>query len=89
LCSDSADTMNQGTFAHFDEDWCVFGTCVFDEVRKAVEMGYGEVDMFELWGCKVTCIDKNSNGVGLFAEYVNMFLTLKQEFSDSQSWVQS
>jgi len=40
LCSASADTMNQGKCTHYDEERCIFVTCVLDEVRKAVEMGY-------------------------------------------------
>ena len=52
-----------------------------DEVRKAVDMGYGLVDVFEFWKYKVTCYDKETNSGGLFAEYVNMFLKLKQESS--------
>ena len=52
-------------------------------------MSYSVVDMFELWEYKVTCFDKDSNAGGLFAEYVNMFLKLKQESSGYPSWVQS
>ena len=33
---------------------------------------------------KVTCFEKDTSSGGLFAEYVNVFLKLKQE-----SWVQS
>jgi hypothetical protein len=62
---------------------------VVDEVRKALDMGYGLVDMFEIWEYKVTCFDKDTNSGGLFAEYVNMFLKLKQESSGYPSCVQS
>jgi hypothetical protein len=57
---------------------------VFDEVRKAVEKDYGVVDVLEFWEYDVTCFDKD-----LFAEYVNMFLKLKQESSGYPSSVQS
>jgi hypothetical protein len=60
-----------------------------DEVRKAVEMGYRLKDVYVFWEYKVTCIDKDTNSGGLFAEYVNMFLKLKQESSGYPSWVQS
>jgi len=60
-----------------------------DEVRKAVEMGYSVMDVFEFWEYDVTCFDKDTNTGGLFAEYVNMFLKLKQESSGYPSWVQS
>jgi hypothetical protein len=52
-----------------------------DEVRKAVDMGCGLVDVFELWEFDVTCFDKDTSSGSLFAEYVNMFLKLKQESS--------
>jgi len=58
---------------------CIFGTWVVDEVRKAVEMGYSVMDVLEFWEYDVTCFDKDTNAGGLFAEYVNMFLKLKQE----------
>jgi hypothetical protein len=38
LCSACANTMKQGDCTHSDE-LCIFGTCVVDEVCKAVEMG--------------------------------------------------
>ena len=60
-----------------------------DEVRKAAEMGYSVMDVFEFWEYEVTCFDKDTNTGGLFAEYVNMFLKLKQESSGYPSWVQS
>jgi hypothetical protein len=52
-------------------------------------MGYKLVEVLEFWEYKVTCFDKGSNSGGLFAEYVNMFLKLKQKSSGYQSWVQS
>jgi hypothetical protein len=61
---------------------------VADEVRKAVGMSYGVVDELEFWEYNVTCFDKGSISGGLFTEYVNMFLKLKQE-SGCPSWVQS
>ena len=51
--------------------------------------GLRVLDKFEIWEYKVTCFDKRSNAGGLLAEYVNMFLKLKQESSGYQSWFQS
>ena len=65
LCSACADTMNQGPCSHSDEEWCIVGTWVVDEVRKAVDMGYGLVDMYEFWEYEVTCFDRDSNSGGL------------------------
>jgi len=37
----------------------------------------------------MTCFDKGSNSGGLFSEYVNIYLKLKQQSSGYPSWVQS
>jgi len=73
--------MNQGNSTHSDEERCIVGTGVVDEVRKATEMVLGLLDVFEFWEYEATCFDKDMNTGGLFAEYVNMFLKLKQESS--------
>jgi hypothetical protein len=51
-------------------------------------MGYRREDVYEFWKCEVMCFDKDTNSE-LFAEFVNMFLKLKQESSGYPSWVQS
>ena len=51
------------------------GTWVDDEVRNAADV------VVEIWEYKVTCFDKDSNSGGLFVDYVNMLLKLKQETS--------
>ena len=89
LCSACADTMHQGDCTHSDEERCIVGTWVVDEVCKAVEKGYVLVDVFEFWEYRVTRYSKSNNSGGLFAQYVNMFLKLKQESSGYPSWVQS
>ncbi len=52
-------------------------------------MGYSLVDVFEFWEYNVTRYDNETNSGGLFAQYVNMFLKLKQESSGYPSWVHS
>jgi len=81
LCSACADTMNQDDCTHSDEECCIVGTLLVDEVRKAVDMFYGLVDVYEFLEYEVTCFDKDTNSGGLFAEYVNMFPKLKLESS--------
>jgi len=80
--------MNQGRCAHTDDERCIIGNWLTDEVRKAVDMCYGLVEVFEFLEYSITCFDKETNSGGLFAEYVNMFLKLKQESSGFPSWVQ-
>jgi len=81
--------MNQDDYTHSDEERCIVGTWILGDVHKAVDMGYGLVDVFELWEYEVTCFDKATNSGVLFAEYVNMFLKLKEESSGYPSWDQS
>jgi len=45
LCTACVDTMNQDDCTHSDEERCIVGTWVVDEVRKAVEMGYDLMDV--------------------------------------------
>jgi len=52
-------------------------------------MDYSFVDVFEFWEYSITCFDKETNSGGLFPEYVDMFLKLKQESSGYTSWFQS
>jgi hypothetical protein len=59
-----------------------------DEVCKTVEKGYVLVDVFEFWKYRVSHYWKSDNSGGLFAQYVNMFLKLKQESSGYPSWSQ-
>ena len=47
------------------------------------------MDVLEFWEYFVTCFHKGTNSEGLFAEYHNMFLKLKQESSGYPSWVHS
>ena len=82
LCSTCADTMNQGNCTHTDKERCIVGRWVVDKVRRAIEMSYGELDVFEFWEYEETCFDKDTNPGVLFAEYVNIFLKLKHESSD-------
>jgi len=51
--------MNQDDCTHSDEERCIVGTWIMDEVRKAVDMGYSLVDVFAFWEYKVTCFDKD------------------------------
>ena len=77
LCSACADTMNLGKCTHSDEDRCIVGTWVVDEVRKVVELGYSVMDLFDFWEYEVTCFHKDTNNGCMFAEQVYMFLKLK------------
>jgi hypothetical protein len=81
--------MSQGKCTHSDEEQYIIGTWLVDLVRKAIEKGYGLVDVLEFWEYSVTCYDTGNNSGDLFAEYDNIFLKLKQESSGYPSLVQS
>jgi len=49
-------------------------------------MGYSLVDVFVFWEYFVTCFDKKPIQVAFFAEYVDVFLKLKQESSGYPFW---
>ncbi|XP_036139539.1 uncharacterized protein LOC118644656 [Monomorium pharaonis] len=57
------------------------GTWVSCELRKAVEKGYFVTEVSEIWQYNVTRYDPGTRQGGLFAEYINTFLQLKQEAS--------
>ena len=81
--------MKQGSCTHSEDERCLVGTWVVDEVLKVVDMVYSLVDVFEFWEYSVTRCDNETNLGCLFAQYVNMFLKLKQESSGYPSWVHS
>ena len=54
-----------------------------DEVCLAVEIGYSLLYVYEFWQYSVTHFEKGNKCESLFAEYVNMFLKLKQGSSGS------
>jgi hypothetical protein len=76
LCFASADTTNQGDCTHSDEERCIVGTWVVDEVSKAVEVMFVAWYMcMNFWVYSVTRFEKGEGG--LFAEFFNMCLKLK------------
>ena len=89
LCSVCHDTINQGTCTHSEDKRCLVGTWVVHEVRKAMEMGYSLIDVFEFWEYNVMCYDNENNSGGLFAQDINIILKLKHESSDYPFWVHS
>ena len=70
LCSDCADNLNQGNCTHTDEERCIVGTRVVDEVRIAIEMGYVLMNVFEFLEYEITCFGRGTNSGGIFAEDV-------------------
>jgi len=79
-----------GECQHFsDTERCLEGTWVIDEVRLAVSKGYRILEIQEVYQYEVTCYNRDTGDGGLFVEYINTFLKLKQEASGYPSWVRT
>jgi len=83
LCYSCMCSSNPDSCDHSDEDRQIEGTFVIYEVRKALELGYKIIKIHEIWSYK----SSKDSGKGLFTEYVDMFLKMKQESSGFPSGV--
>jgi len=68
--------------SHTDEQRVLTGTWCSPELNKAVELGYQVQYIYEVWHFKETC-------EGLFRDYVNTWLKIKQEASGWPAGVQT
>jgi G:T-mismatch repair DNA endonuclease (very short patch repair protein) len=82
LCRSCCETFSQVACTHDHPGDREFeGTWVSCELRKAIEKGYLVTHVNEIWRYKVSRYDPATRQGGLFAEYINSFLQLKQEAS--------
>jgi hypothetical protein len=82
LCGKCAVEEYQGFCECSQEQRCLIGTWVSLEVEAAIKRGYRILEIYETWGFKETTrYDPVTKSGGLFTEYVNMFLKVKQEAS--------
>jgi hypothetical protein len=87
LCKTCAETKQQAVCEHNNIERAFIGTWVTDEVKKAVELGYRVLHMYEVWHFDtVEQYDAKSKTGGIFTSYVNTFLKMKQEASGWPSW---
>jgi len=66
--------------AHSEHERALTGTWCTTELQKAVELGYQIQYIYEVWHFPKTC-------QGLFQDYVNIWLKIKQEASSWPQWV--
>ena len=66
--------------AHSDHQRALSDTCCTPELQKVVELGYKIQYSYEVWHFHETC-------EGLFRDYVNTWLKIKQEASGWPKWV--
>ena len=82
LCRSCCETFSQAECTHdLPADREFVGAWVSCELRKALEKGYLVTNVSEIWQFRVTRFDPRTRQGGLFAEYINSFLKLKQEAS--------
>ena len=74
LCRSCGQTKQTSTCRHTPEERVLTGTWVSVELEKALELGYEIQELYQVWHF-------SESEVGLFKEYVQMFLKLKQEAS--------
>ena len=68
--------------SHTQSERALHGTWTTDEVKKAVSKGYVIQKIFEVWHYDETeQYDPSTKRGGLFTEYINTFMKLKQESS--------
>lgn len=68
------------TCYHTEEQRTLIGTGCTPELQKAVDLGYRIDYLYEIWHFPETC-------EGLFEDYVNTWLKIKQEASGWPEWV--
>ena len=82
LCRKCAEDLVEDECAHENEnDRCLNGTWVADEIKKAIELGYSLKTVYEIWSYEMTCYDPASKTGGLFGGYIDEFFKLKTEAS--------
>jgi len=90
LCQTCAETSQQTPCHHTDDERAFVGTWVTDEVKEALNAGYYLVQLYEIWHfSEISRYDPDTKTGGLFTDYVNTFLKIKQEASGWPDWVKT
>ena len=87
LCRSCTETYQQTDCHHQNEERAFIGTWVTDEVKEAVSQGYQILNVYEVWHfTRISQYDPITKSGGIFTDYVNTFLKVKQEASDWPDW---
>ena len=90
LCHTCVVEQNKGECKHTDNERAMTGTWVTSELEVAIKEGYKIEKIYEVWHYKnKSQYDKEKKYGGIFSEYVNTFLKIKQECSGWPAWVKS
>ncbi|XP_062571181.1 uncharacterized protein LOC134233214 [Saccostrea cucullata] len=88
LCRTCVELQNQETCTCSDDQRALTGTYCTPELQKAVQKGYIILKIYEVYHwSETTQYDPATKTGGLFAEYINLFLKIKQEASGRPHWV--
>ena len=80
LCRTCAEKLNQKSKCrHNSEERALVGVWTTPELKKALQLGYKILDVYEIWHYPQT-------STTLFGKYVQTYLQLKQEASGWPSW---
>lgn len=66
---------------HTPEQRSLTGVWVIEEVREAMKNGYTVRKIYEIWEFETECCDPDLKSGGVFADFINEFLKIKQESS--------
>lgn len=89
LCRECMAISNSEPCTHSDELRTIEGSYAICEIAKALECGYKLIQIYEIWKYAKTQFNKTKREGGVFAEYIDKFLKLKQEASGYPSRVES
>ena len=90
LCYTCALHCIQVPCTHSDEERSFVGTWVSLELDKAVELGYQIVEKYSAWHFpSTTQYNPETATGGIWADYINMWLKLKQEADGYPAWCQT
>ena len=80
LCDACGAELNQGKCNHSDDDRCLVGTWVTEEVKKALELNYEIKEIYEAWHHPKSA-QYSHDSKGLFEDFINLWLKIKVENS--------
>ncbi|KAK5645174.1 hypothetical protein RI129_006475 [Pyrocoelia pectoralis] len=82
LCMKCVEDLAESECSHNPEERTICGTWCSDEIVKALDKGYKLIDVQEMWVYETTRYEKTINYGGLFSEFINHFVRIKQQASD-------
>ena len=87
LCNTCTTLQQKTPCTHSKDERAFTGTWVTDELKKAIEKGYEIVVVYEVWHFdRIEQYDPATKTGGIFTNYINKFLQMKQEASGFPSW---